>query len=89
MTSVMTPVNKEIDAVICFCHGYMDNASFLKRYEYQRLVKRRMAFVSIEYEGHGRSDGDLAYIPNWNYVIQDVLTYFKETMNARFPGKKH
>ena len=88
MTSIMTPANREIEAVLCFCHGYMDNASFLKRYEYQRLVKRGIAFVSIEYEGHGRSDGAIAYIPNWNDVIQDVLGYFRETTDAKFPGKK-
>jgi len=89
MTSIMTPADKDIEAVLCFCHGYMDNQSFLKRYEYQRLVKRGIAFVSIEYEGHGRSDGHLCYIPKWDNMIQDVLSYFQETCNdPRFQGKK-
>lgn len=90
MTTIMTPVGKEIEAVLCFCHGYMDNVSFLKRYEYQRLVKRGIAVVSIEYEGHGRSDGYLCYINKWDDIIQDVSAYFKDTCcnDVRLCGKK-
>lgn len=89
MTSIMTPANKEIEAVLCFCHGYMDNSSFLKRYEYQRLVKRGIAFVSIEYEGHGRSDGPLCYVNKFDNIIQDAYTFFRQTCHSRFPGKKY
>jgi acylglycerol lipase len=67
----------------------MDNSSFLKRYEYQRLVKRGIAFVSIEYEGHGRSDGPLCYINKFDNIIQDAYTFFRETCHSRFPGKKY
>lgn len=88
MTSIMTPVTKEVEAVLCFCHGYMDNSSFLKRFEYQRLVKRGIAFVSIEYEGHGRSDGPLCYINKFENIIEDVYSYFLEICCLRFPGKK-
>ena len=31
LTSTMVPKNGLITAVVCFCHGYMDNPSYLKR----------------------------------------------------------
>jgi caffeoylshikimate esterase len=88
MTSTMSPVQTEVETVVCFCHGYMDSSSFLKRHEYQRLVKRGVAFVAIEYEGHGRSDGELVYLPSWEENLHDVVGYFRQITNDKFPGKK-
>jgi alpha-beta hydrolase superfamily lysophospholipase len=89
LTSVMAPKNnQQVKGVICFCHGYMDNVSFLKRVEYQRFVKKGFAVVMIEYEGHGRSDGISTFIPCWNTLIEDVEQYFREVTNAKFPNKK-
>lgn len=82
-TIMMTPshTDKPITAVICFCHGYSDNASYTKLIEYQKLVlEGNIAFVAIEYEGHGRSDGLLAYIEDWNVLIDDVTNYFSYVM---------
>mmetsp|Transcript_11920 Transcript_11920/g.17205 ORF Transcript_11920/g.17205 Transcript_11920/m.17205 type:complete len:385 (+) Transcript_11920:51-1205(+) len=88
MTSIMRPANREVKAVACCCHGYSDLTSFLLRYEYQRLVREGIAVISMDYEGHGRSDGEFCYIPNWNHVIEDVAFYFRETSQREFPGKK-
>lgn len=88
-TSTMAPKNNApIRGVICLCHGYMDNISFLKRVEYQRFVRKGFAVVMIEYEGHGRSDGPNALIPNWEYMLRDVQGYFDFITNKKFPGKK-
>ena len=88
LTSTMVPKNKDIRAVICFCHGYMDNPSFLKRIHYQRFVKKGLAVVMIEYEGHGRSDGPYALIPCWQTLLGDVQQYFTYITRMKFPGKK-
>ncbi|KAL7520644.1 hypothetical protein ACHAWX_005361 [Stephanocyclus meneghinianus] len=89
LTSTMVPKdNAPIRGVICLCHGYMDNSSFLKRIEYQRFVKKGFAVVMIEYEGHGRSDGLNALIPCWNTMIQDVEQYFDFITRTKFAGKK-
>jgi acylglycerol lipase len=80
MTSVMTPRKGDIKAVVCFCHGYTDNCSFSKRMECQRLVKAGIAFVTIEYEGHGRSDGPLGLISDWDELIDDVTQYFQHVV---------
>ena len=83
-TVTMTPTHTEVKAVVCFCHGYCDNASYYKMIEYQRLVERGIAFVAIEYEGHGRSDGPLALIADWERMIDDVSTYFAQAVRERF-----
>ncbi|GAX25256.1 hypothetical protein FisN_5Lh338 [Fistulifera solaris] len=86
-TTTMTPKNKPIRAVVCFCHGYTDNVSYMKQIEYQRLVDEGIAFVAIEYEGHGRSDGSLGLINDWNCLIEDVSSFFQEISRTRFVGK--
>ena len=89
LTSTMVPKNNApIRAVICFCHGYMDNSSFLKRIQYQRLVMKGIAVVMIEYEGHGRSDGPNVLIPCWENLIGDAHKYFQQIATEKFPGKK-
>lgn len=85
-TTIMTPrKNKPIQAVICFCHGYTDNVSYSKRFEFQRLCDAGLALVAIEYEGHGLSDGALGLINDWEDLVHDVSTYFKEVTAKRFP----
>lgn len=86
-TAMMTPTDQPIKAVVCFCHGYTDNVSYMKKVESMRLVERGIAFCAIETEGHGRSDGPLGLISDWNRMIGDVSTYFAEVASTRFEGK--
>jgi len=89
LTSTMVPKNNgPISAVICFCHGFMDNSSFLKRIQYQRFVKKGLAVVMIEYEGHGRSDGPNGLIPCWDTLLGDVQKYFTHITKTKFPGRR-
>eukprot|EP00578_Thalassiosira_sp_NH16_P027052 CAMPEP_0181102374 /NCGR_PEP_ID=MMETSP1071-20121207/14282_1 /TAXON_ID=35127 /ORGANISM="Thalassiosira sp., Strain NH16" /LENGTH=384 /DNA_ID=CAMNT_0023185345 /DNA_START=184 /DNA_END=1335 /DNA_ORIENTATION=- len=91
LTSAMVPKNNApILAVMCVCHGFMENASFMKRMQYQRFVKQGIAVVMIEYEGHGRSDGPNALIPCWKTLVHDVHSYFSHitTKEEKFRGKQ-
>mmetsp|Transcript_35826 Transcript_35826/g.73265 ORF Transcript_35826/g.73265 Transcript_35826/m.73265 type:complete len:384 (-) Transcript_35826:410-1561(-) len=89
LTCIMIPSDSsKIKAVVCCCHGYGDNISWLKRVEYRRLVRAGIAVVMIEYEGHGRSDGTLLLTPSFENLVGDNSTYFKEVTEKRFPGKK-
>lgn len=85
-TCIMTPKNKPIQSVVCFCHGYTDHVAFAKLIEYQRLCEHGIAFVGIEYEGHGRSDGPLGLINDWELLIDDVSQFFKQVTTQRFPN---
>lgn len=85
----MTPVDQEPKAVIFFCHGFADSASFMKRNVAFRFVKEGIAVATIEYEGHGRSDGIHCLIPDFSRMVGDVLDYFQEVADQkRFAGKK-
>jgi len=89
LTSTMVPKNNApIRAVVCLCHGYMDNISFLKVIHYQRFAKRGIAVVMIDYEGHGRSDGPNCLIPCWDTLLGDVQQHFSQICRTKFPGKK-
>lgn len=87
-TATLVPKNQEVKAVLCYCHGYTDHASFVKQIEYGRFVKHGIAVVTIEYEGHGRSDGQLGLVYDWSRLIDDTSSFFKEVSTNKFPGKK-
>mmetsp|Transcript_18162 Transcript_18162/g.27690 ORF Transcript_18162/g.27690 Transcript_18162/m.27690 type:complete len:378 (-) Transcript_18162:1635-2768(-) len=88
-TTIMRPKNNApIKAVICYCHGYSSTVSFWKRVEFQRHVKKGIAMVFIEYEGHGRSDGILGLIPNFHLLVKDCSQFFEYAITKHFPKKK-
>jgi alpha-beta hydrolase superfamily lysophospholipase len=60
----------------------------MKRYNFFKYVKEGIAVVTIEYEGHGRSDGPLCLIPDFNQTVTDVVEFFYEVSQQRFPTKK-
>lgn len=90
LTSIMLPKDgAPIHAVLCFCHGYMDSTSFMKRIEYQRFVQAGIAVAMIDFEGHGRSDGTNCLLPDWDALVGDADAYFSEiAKSSRFAGKK-
>jgi alpha-beta hydrolase superfamily lysophospholipase len=80
-TEIMTPpVDQPIRAVVGFCHGYTDHPSYTKRRELAYLVQHGIAVIMIECEGHGRSDGPLGLVPDWDVLCADVHEYFGEVM---------
>jgi alpha-beta hydrolase superfamily lysophospholipase len=87
-TATLSPKGKEPKGVLFFCHGFSDNMSFLKRHNLCRFVREGIAVATIEYEGHGRSDGPLGLIPDFDRLVGDVVHYFQEISEQRFPGKK-
>lgn len=87
-TCILTPKHKDTKAVLFFCHGFGDNISFLKRYNFFKYVNEGIAVVAIEYEGHGRSDGPLCLIPDFNQTVTDAVEFFQEVAEERFAGKK-
>jgi acylglycerol lipase len=51
------------------------------------MVKAGIAFVGIDYEGHGQSDGIHGLIPSWDELVGDAFSYFTEVLEKQFPGK--
>lgn len=89
MTSIITPKVGDIKAAVFLCHGYSGNSSFLHRVEYQRYVEKGIALVTIEYEGHGRSDGLNGLISSWDSLVDDTSSFFKHVMQNKLPGLKY
>lgn len=86
--TIMTPKTQPIKAVVCHCHGYLDTATFTKRKELSRIAQRGIGVVMVDYEGHGRSDGSLGLIMDWNVLVNDVHSFFADITQKEFPGKK-
>ena len=38
----------------------------------RRLVKAGFGVYGMDYEGHGKSDGLGAYVPNFDHLVDDV-----------------
>eukprot|EP00934_Nitzschia_sp_Nitz4_P007675 Nitzschia sp. Nitz4//scaffold40_size135432//73440//74822//NITZ4_003249-RA/size135432-snap-gene-0.128-mRNA-1//-1//CDS//3329551234//7665//frame0 len=85
MTNILLPDNDQpIKAVVCYCHGYSDFPTLTRRNEFVRMVKKGIAVVMLEYEGHGRSDGTLGLITDWDKLIDDTSDFFEQTVRRRF-----
>lgn len=87
-TSILAPKHEEPKAVVFFCHGYGNDASFTNRHNMFSFVKEGIAVATIEYEGHGLSDGRLNLIYDFDRMVGDVIEYFQDVSKNRFPGKK-
>ena len=44
------------------------------------VVEQDMAVVMIEYEGHGKSDGLLGYVDNWDVLVEDCSQFFQQSI---------
>ncbi len=86
--TIMTPATQSIKAVVCHCHGYLDTPTCTKRKELSRMAQCGIAVVMVDYEGHGRSDGTLGLIVDWNLLVNDVHSFFLAMTQKEFPGKK-
>jgi len=88
-TTMTVPKNGNFKAIVCSCHGYSETATYMKRLEHRRLARAGFACISLEYEGHGRSDGTLALVTDWDRVVEDVVSFFSETLKneVKFQGK--
>jgi alpha-beta hydrolase superfamily lysophospholipase len=42
-----------------------------------RLAQAGYAVFGLDVEGHGKSDGLQAYIPSFNNIVDDTISYFK------------
>ncbi|GMI60183.1 hypothetical protein ScalyP_jg2865 [Parmales sp. scaly parma] len=75
---LMSPQDKtkKVKGVVCYCHGYGDQCGYTKRAALYKLVEAGYVVAAMDYEGHGRSDGELVLVEDWSVLIGDVVDYF-------------
>ncbi|WCJ26980.1 alpha/beta-Hydrolases superfamily protein [Euphorbia peplus] len=62
--------------IICMVHGYGNDISWTFQATPIFLAQKGFACFAIDIEGHGRSQGLKAYVPNVDLVVKDCIFYF-------------
>ncbi|XP_050230134.1 caffeoylshikimate esterase [Mercurialis annua] len=68
--------------IICMVHGYGNDISWTFQSTAIFLAQNGFACFAVDIEGHGRSQGLKAYVPNVNLVVQDCTSFFKSIKNS-------
>lgn len=91
-TAIMNPTTESqipVKAVVCYCHGYSDNVCYSKRKVLSKLVENGISVILISYEGHGKSDGTLGLVTNFDTVVKDVCGYFQYVLSSKQHQQSH
>ncbi|KAK4368362.1 hypothetical protein RND71_012154 [Anisodus tanguticus] len=72
--------------IIFMVHGYGNDISWTFQATPIHLAKNGFACFALDIEGHGKSQGLKAYVPNIDFVIDDILSFidFIMTQNLEF-----
>lgn len=70
------PISAPPRGVICGVHGYGNDISWTFQATIIFLAQNGFACFAVDIEGHGRSQGLKAYVPDLDLVIQDCLSFF-------------
>ncbi|XP_061347627.1 caffeoylshikimate esterase-like [Gastrolobium bilobum] len=76
LASRWLPVNETPKALVFLCHGYAMECSITMNSTATRIAKAGFAVYGLDYEGHGKSDGLLGLVMNFDSVIDDCSHYF-------------
>ncbi|CAH2079234.1 unnamed protein product [Thlaspi arvense] len=68
--------NQEPKALVFICHGYAMECSITMNSTARRLVKVGFGVYGMDCEGHGKSDGLSAYVPNFDHLVDDVSAHY-------------
>ncbi|CAM6087976.1 unnamed protein product [Calypogeia fissa] len=82
------PVEKDVKGLVFLCHGYGMECTIYTRETGLRLASAGYAVYGIDYEGHGKSDGLRAFVPNFDDLVTDCATFFNGVMDREeYAGK--
>lgn len=70
------PINTPPRGILCMVHGYGNDISWTFQGISVFLAQMGFACFALDLEGHGKSQGLKAYVPNVDLVVQDCLSYF-------------
>lgn len=66
--------------IIVFCHGYCHRVTDDEQYDYTGdfFARQGYAVHGLDHIGHGKSPGKPAFIPSFDYLVDDMLTYAQQ-----------
>ncbi|GLT83032.1 hypothetical protein SLE2022_013450 [Rubroshorea leprosula] len=70
------PISGPTRGIIFGVHGYGNDISWTFQSTMIFFAQKGFACFAVDIEGHGRSQGLKAYVPNLDLVIQDLLSFF-------------
>lgn len=76
-TKQWLPIDGPLKGLIFYCHGYSDTCAYLFEDVAIRLASSHYVVASMDYEGHGQSEGLHVYIKRFDTIVEDVLEYAK------------
>jgi alpha-beta hydrolase superfamily lysophospholipase len=74
-------VERKIRGLAFICNGYGMECTVYSRKTGQTLASSGYAVYGIDYEGHGKSEGLRAYVPNFDELVNDCNTFFNSVMD--------
>lgn len=69
-------------ALICMLHGYGNDISWTFQNTAIHFAQIGFAAVALDLEGHGRSDGLRAYVPNVDALVADCAAFFDSVWSS-------
>lgn len=82
------PEGKEVKGLVFLCHGYGMECTIYTRETGQRLARAGFGVFGIDYEGHGKSEGLHGFVPNFDDLVTDCVTFFNGVMEREeYAGK--
>lgn len=75
---------KPAKALVCLVHGLGEHSS---RYTHvgHYLNEAGYALIAFDHRGHGKSEGQRGYFPNYNSVMQDINKHLSQ-VRTRYPN---
>ncbi|KAI4339209.1 hypothetical protein MLD38_024173 [Melastoma candidum] len=70
------PRDREAKALVFICHGYAMECSITMKSTAVQLVDVGYAVYGIDYEGHGKSEGLMGFINNFDDIVDDCSKHF-------------
>ncbi|KAL6007482.1 hypothetical protein ACLOJK_032980 [Asimina triloba] len=77
-TKSWLPEASPMKATVFFCHGYGDTCTFFVEGIAKKLASSGYGVFAMDYPGFGLSDGLHGYIPNFDWLVDDVIEHFSK-----------
>jgi acylglycerol lipase len=75
-------------AVVYVCHGFVDSTNWLWYARCVRFAEEGFTCIAVDLEGHGLSDGLLAYIPSFENMVTGAYEVFEKRKEEVFKNQK-